>query len=343
MIINKFLRIFNKTTFPSIFKIQSLFSNQNKLFSEEGRKMRDYIKNMDVSKPEEDDNYPDDDSINIGDQDKDKQQRSRTTKKIVKKRILEHPKDILNHIRENYYEQPQYINITLHLTADFIKRDQRVKGVFLPFKKLDINNVLCVITNEKNKEIVEKNGAIFADETILQQIKTEEFNYNKIICTEDSLDKIDSKMKELFTKNEIFPNSDQSTLCSEENLDKILNNFNNGLTDFAMNKYNFIDCNIGMTNFSNKEILFNLDKFLNIVNEKKPKSLRAMRYFKRGHLHVAKGKYYEIFLPNIIPSSSDYYMNENIQDEELFVTIENVPRAEDGIKTGDTDDFKVKI
>ena len=322
------------------FKNHSFNKNVIKCMSTDEQTMRDFINKIEKEKDEEE-SVLDDDTVNLGEEDQVESNKIQIIKPFSKcRRTQYHPKDILTLFKENYYQQTSYINFTIHLTADYIKKDQKVMGVYMPFKKLDINNVLCVITNEQNRKIVENNNAIFADETIIQRIKSEEVNYNKIIFTTDSLVLMDTKLKNILVKNNQIPNESLATLCKEEDLNKTLNDFNLGMMEFAMNKCNLIKSRVGLTKFTNKEVLFNLDRIIKGITEKKPKSLRAIKYFKRAFLSVQGGKSYEISLPFISVNSSSYFMNENIADEEHFVRIENVTKKGD---FSDEDEFNLKI
>lgn len=332
------LRNFFQRAIHLPIKQYSIGKSIKKYFSEEGQRIRDFMNNIENEKEEDD--QGEDKTISLG-EDEETKVKSGKTAFSKSQRIQYHPKDILNLLKENYYENPNYINMTMHLTVDYVKKDQKVKGVYVPYKKLDINNVICVVTNERNRQIVESSNAIFADETIIQQIKSEQVTFNKIIFTTDSLSRMDKFLKNLLAKNNQLPDKDLATLCTDEDLAKTLNDFNDGMIEFYLNNSNFIECGVGMTNFTNKEVLYNIDRFVKAINDKKPKSHRAMRYFKRAFLSVAGGKYHEILLPIVTPSSFDYFMNDKIDFEEHVVTIENVTKTS-GYKS-DEDEFNLKI
>ena len=336
-------KIFRKTLY--LDKTQfGLYENFKRLFGIKRERIKDHIKNMNSENPAAEDEINDEDTINVGETGDTGRKKSQTVYKPFGNchRYLYTPNESLFKIRENFFEEQTYINFALHLCVDYIKRDQRVKGYYVPLKKLDFNNVVCVVTNENNRQIVENNNCIFADENIIKQIKSQEVSYSKIIFTTDSLNLIDQSLKSNLHKNNLFPDKDLLTLCEQEELNKVLDKFNNGLIEFRMNDKNIIECPIGMTGFTNKEILMNLDNLIKAIIKSKPKSFRGMRYFKKGFLGclMEEQKYFELSIPSITPTSYSYFMNQKILDEDNVVKITNI--TEDLASKSD-DEFNLKI
>lgn len=330
-----FKKGFNLTRFQS-----NLFKTPKKTFAAKRERFREDFKKMKEEEAENDEN--DQDSITIGETEEVKKPNNEAKHFSSCHRYLFNPNESLFRIRENYFEEQSYINFTLHLSVDYVKKDQKVKGFYVPYKRLDFNSVVCVVTNEKNREIVENSNYVFADENIISQIKSQELTYNKIVFTSDSLTLIDKTFKQILINNNQYPDKDSLTLCEDEELASVLNKFNNGLIEFKMNQMNIIECPIGMTGFTNKEILTNLDLLVKAIVEKKPKSFRGMRYFKRGFISpgIEKPRYFELNIPSITPNSNTYFMKHNILDEDNIIKIDN--RDGESGKISD-DEFNLKI
>jgi ribosomal protein L1 len=321
----------------------NLFKDIHKTFASKRMRFKEDFMKMKEQEELEENNTIDQEQINVGDPE---EKNSESDVKHFSRchRYLYNPNESLFRIRENYFEEQSYINFTLHLSVDYLKKDQKVKGYYIPSKRLDFNSVVCVVTSEKNRQIVENNNCVFADENIISQIKSHELSYNKIVFTADSLSLIDKSFQRVLINNNQFPDRDFLTLCQDEELDSVLNKFDKGLIEFKMNEKNIIECPIGMTGFTNKEILMNLDSLVKAIINRKPKSFRGMRYFKRGFISPAleKSRYFELDISSITPSSYNYFMNQKILDEDNVVKIKNIDDDHEFGKKSD-DEFNLKI
>ncbi len=326
----------------NLTKIQfNLFKDIKRTFGAKRLRIREDFKKMKEEEELEDNNTNDQESITLGETE---EKKSNTDLKHFSRchRYLYKPNESLFRIRENYFEEQSFINFTLHLSLDYVKKDQKVKGYYVPSKRLDFNSVVCVVTNEKNRQIVENSNCVFANENIISQIKSHELSYNKIVFTADSLNLIDRPLQQILINNNQYPDRDFLTLCEDEELAAVLNKFNNGLIEFKMNEKNIIECPVGMTGFTNKEILMNLDSLVKAIINRKPKSFRGMRYFKRAFISpgIEKPRYFELDITSITPNSENYFMNHKILDEDNIVKIESYD-DESGGKSDD--EFNLKI
>jgi hypothetical protein len=219
-----------KQVFRNVFLLSrntrySLYNLARRKFADDERKYTEFGRDSEKNQEEINEDFDDDDEKDP--EDPDVPQLMPFTSAITSKHT---PQSALEKLRYENFQEITEVILTLHLTADYAKRDQKVKGVFFPEKRLNINYGLGVVTKEENRHIVEQNAASFLDQSSLRQIISGKLTFDKYIFTSDSLNVIDKKLRGVLMKNNNFPEKSTFTLCNTpEELREALENFAKGM------------------------------------------------------------------------------------------------------------------
>jgi large subunit ribosomal protein L1 len=219
--------------------------------------------------------------------------------------VVEALKDLKNspQMKEN-----QLIYLVVSLNIDPSKGDQVVRGIFkMPGGSNKIPK-LMVFTSPAMQETALKAGADFiADAQTYKDIQEGKIEFDKCICTLDTMPSLKTVGRILGPKG-LMPSVKVGTACTSDNLEKIIKEIKMGSREFKTDVWGQIQTPLGKYDFPEKNILMNIDSFMNSLQEKKPESVKN-RYFLYAYLYTYKQSF-KIDMKSLDPKSSHYFMND---------------------------------
>lgn len=204
-------------------------------------------------------------------------------------------------------KENQLIYLVVSLNIDPSKGDQVVRGIFrMPGGSNKIPK-LMVFTSPGMQETAIKAGADFiAESQTYKDIQEGKIEFDKCVCTLDTMPSLKNLGRILGPKG-LMPSVKVGTACTSDNLEKIIKEIKTGSREFKTDVWGQIQTPLGKYDFTEKNILMNIDSFMNTLQEKKPDSVKN-RYFLYAYLYTYKQSF-KIDMKSLDPKSSHYFMN----------------------------------
>ena len=225
-----------------------------------------------------------------------KAKKSKKVQEKPVKLVLETAEQSLEKICELSKERARKFNesvdVAINLGIDPKQSNQAVKGsLVLPNGTGKKARVVVITSDDKNKEIAKKAGAIEVGfEDLLNKIDQGFLDFDFCIATPEVMPKISKVAKKLGPRG-MMPSAKNETVT--EDVERVVGEFLKGKINFKNDKNGIVHCCIGKVDFEVKKLQENLDSLLKVVKSSKPEGSKG-KYLKRLHLSSTMGPGIEV-------------------------------------------------
>ena len=166
------------------------------------------------------------------------------------------------------------IEIAMRLNLDTKKADQQLRGaIVLPKGTGKTNRVLVVARGPKATEAKEAGADFVGDTDILEKIEKENwFEFDTMIATPDMMPLLGKLGKVLGPKG-LMPNPKTGTVTMD--IKKAVEEVKAGRVEYRTDTFGNIHGVIGKASFSEKDLLENLDAFIEQILKIKPATVKG--------------------------------------------------------------------
>ncbi len=166
------------------------------------------------------------------------------------------------------------IEIAMRLNLDTKKADQQLRGaIVLPKGTGKTNRVLVVARGPKATEAKEAGADFVGDTDILEKIEKENwFEFDTMIATPDMMPLLGKLGKVLGPKG-LMPNPKTGTVTMD--IKKAVEEVKAGRVEYRTDTFGNIHGVIGKASFSEKDLLENLDAFIEQILKIKPTTVKG--------------------------------------------------------------------
>ena len=133
--------------------------------------------------------------------------------------------------------------------------------------------IVAVLCDETLKASAKKAGAdIVGGDDLIEKIKAEEINFEKLICTPKMMISL-SKLGKILGPKGLMPNPKVGTVTN--NIKSTVNSLKTGQIEIKNDQDGNIAASIGKKSFSDVKIKENFDVFLNTILKEKPSGIKG--------------------------------------------------------------------
>lgn len=165
------------------------------------------------------------------------------------------------------------IEVAMNLGIDPRHADQMVRGV-VPLPNGTGRTVrVAVFAKDAKAEEAKKAGAdIVGAEDLMEQIQNGEINFDKVIATPDMMPLV-GRLGKILGPRGMMPNPKVGTVTP--NVAKAIEDSKGGAVEFRAEKAGVIHAGVGKASFDEKDLLENVQTFLNAVIKSKPSGAKG--------------------------------------------------------------------
>ena len=187
--------------------------------------------------------------------------QSKNRKNLIKKleigKVYE-PIEAIKLLKENSYVKfDESLEVAVNLKIDSNKTDQNVRGVLsLPKGTGKKIRVAVMAKGDKAKEASDAGADIVGDEDLAQQVTNGKINFDLLIATPDMMPTV-GKIGKILGPKGLMPNPKLGTVTQD--VRKAVSNAKAGQVQFKNDKAGIIHAGIGKLNFTEEDLLQNLN------------------------------------------------------------------------------------
>lgn len=184
------------------------------------------------------------------------------------------------------------VDVAINLSIDPKQPNQAVKGsIVLPNGTGKKARVIVITSDDKNKEIAKKAGAVEVGfEDLLSKIDQGFLNFDFCIATPEVMPKISKVAKKLGPRG-MMPSAKNETVTTD--IERVVGEFLKGKINFKNDKNGIVHCCIGKVDFEVKKLQENLDSLLKAIKSAKPEGSKG-KYLKKVHISSTMGPGIEV-------------------------------------------------
>jgi large subunit ribosomal protein L1 len=166
------------------------------------------------------------------------------------------------------------VEIAMRLNLDTRKSDQQLRGaIVLPHGTGKSKKVLVVARGENATKAKAAGADYVGDTDMLEKIEKENwFDFDVMIATPDMMPLLGKLGKVLGPKG-LMPNPKTGTVTTE--VDKAVKEVKAGRVEYRTDSFGNIHGIIGNTNFTEEQLVQNLDAFMSVLMKAKPSTVKG--------------------------------------------------------------------
>ena len=166
------------------------------------------------------------------------------------------------------------VELAVRLNLDTKKADQQLRGAIVLPNGTGKDKKVLVIARGENATKAKEAGADFVGDTdMLEKIEKENwFDFDVMIATPDMMPLLGKLGKVLGPKG-LMPNPKTGTVTTE--VDKAVKEVKAGRVEYRTDSFGNIHGIIGNTEFTEKQLLENLDAFMAVIVKAKPATVKG--------------------------------------------------------------------
>ena len=166
------------------------------------------------------------------------------------------------------------VELAVRLNLDTKKADQQLRGAIVLPNGTGKDKKVLVIARGENATKAKEAGADFVGDTdMLEKIEKENwFDFDVMIATPDMMPLLGKLGKVLGPKG-LMPNPKTGTVTTE--VDKAVKEVKAGRVEYRTDSFGNIHGIIGNTNFTEEQLVQNLDAFMNVLMKAKPSTVKG--------------------------------------------------------------------
>ncbi len=166
------------------------------------------------------------------------------------------------------------VELAVRLNLDTKKSDQQLRGaIVLPHGTGKSKKVLVIAKGENATKAREAGADFVGDTDMLEKIEKENwFDFDVMIATPDMMPLLGKLGKVLGPKG-LMPNPKTGTVTTD--VTKAVNDVKAGRVEYRTDSFGNIHGIIGNTNFTEEQLVENLDAFMNVLIKAKPSTVKG--------------------------------------------------------------------
>ena len=166
------------------------------------------------------------------------------------------------------------VELAVRLNLDTKKSDQQLRGAIVLPNGTGKSKRVLVIARGENANVAREAGADFVGDTdMLEKIEKENwFDFDVMIATPDMMPLLGKLGKVLGPKG-LMPNPKTGTVTTD--VAKAVNDVKAGRVEYRTDSFGNIHGIIGNTNFTEEQLVQNLDAFMNVIMKAKPSTVKG--------------------------------------------------------------------
>lgn len=182
---------------------------------------------------------------------------------------------------------PASVEVAIRLNLDTKKADQQLRGaIVLPHGTGKNKTVLVIAKGEHAAKAKEAGADFVGDADMLEKIDKENwFGFDVMIATPDMMPLLGKLGKVLGPKG-LMPNPKTGTVTTD--VFKAVNDVKAGRVEYRTDSFGNIHGIIGNTNFTDEQLLENLNSFMSVILKAKPATVKG-DYVKNISLSTTMG------------------------------------------------------
>ena len=182
---------------------------------------------------------------------------------------------------------PATVEIAVRLNLDTKKADQQLRGAIVLPNGTGKNKTVLVIAKGEHANKAKAAGADFVgDADMLEKIEKENWlDFDVMIATPDMMPLLGKLGKVLGPKG-LMPNPKTGTVTTD--VEKAVNDVKSGRVEYRTDTFGNIHGIIGNTDFTEAQLLENLDSFMSVIIKAKPATVKG-DYVKNISLSTTMG------------------------------------------------------
>ena len=179
------------------------------------------------------------------------------------------------------------VELAVRLNLDTKKSDQQLRGAIVLPNGTGKSKKVLVIARGENATIAREAGADFVGDTdMLEKIEKENwFDFDVMIATPDMMPLLGKLGKVLGPKG-LMPNPKTGTVTTD--VAKAVKDVKAGRVEYRTDSFGNIHGIIGNTNFTEEQLVQNLDAFMSVIMKAKPSTVKG-DYVKNISLSTTMG------------------------------------------------------
>ena len=176
------------------------------------------------------------------------------------------------------------LDIVMKLNVDPRHSNQMVRGV-VPINTGKKVRVLVICKKEREEEALKAGADLAGSDEVIENIQKGEINFDVCIATPDMMGVVGRVARVLGPKG-LMPNPKLGTVSPD--ISGTVQKVKSGQVEFRVEKGGIIHAGIGKVSFDDKELVANVNTFIEAVNKAKPTGVKGV-YVKGVYLSTTMG------------------------------------------------------
>jgi len=204
------------------------------------------------------------------------------------------------------------VQLHLNMNLDSRKADQQVRGnIYLPHGTGQSVRVCVFCPESKIQEALDAGADLIADDSTLEDIKKNIFNFDRVIATPDQMRKLKTVARMLGPAG-LMPNPKMGTLTM--NIASAVQDSKAGQVPVRLTKEGVLQGRVGKLSMGEDRIVENIKAFINqIRNEFRPQGAKE-QYFLGSVVSTSVGRGYRLIIDSNEPWATSLIAAEPTQD-----------------------------
>jgi large subunit ribosomal protein L1 len=178
------------------------------------------------------------------------------------------------------------VELHANLNIDPKYADQQLRTTITLPNGVGKQTVIAVLTDEENFEEARFTGAdIVGNDELIEQITQGNINFDLLIATPNMMPKL-AKLGRVLGPKGLMPSPKSGTVSNT--LEATLTEFKKGKFEYKADKTGIVHVNFGKTNFSNNQLVENLEALYKSIEQNRPSGVKG-KYFKSVFICTTMG------------------------------------------------------
>jgi large subunit ribosomal protein L1 len=178
------------------------------------------------------------------------------------------------------------VELHANLNIDPKYADQQLRTTITLPNGVGKQTVIAVLTDEENFEEARFTGAdIVGNDELIEQITQGNINFDLLIATPNMMPKL-AKLGRVLGPKGLMPSPKSGTVSNT--LEVTLTEFKKGKFEYKADKTGIVHVNFGKTNFSNNQLVENLEALYKSIEQNRPSGVKG-KYFKSVFICTTMG------------------------------------------------------
>nr|YP_009294135.1 ribosomal protein L1 [Hildenbrandia rubra]AOM67377.1 ribosomal protein L1 [Hildenbrandia rubra] len=187
------------------------------------------------------------------------------------------------------------VHISLNLNPKYADQQLR-SSVLLPKGLGKIIKIAVITKGEKVSEALSAGAAMAGSDDLVASIANGQLNFDKLIATPDAMPII-AKLGRILGPRGLMPSPKAGTVTSD--LATAIQDFKKGKIEYKIDKTGIVHLPFGKINFSNNDLLLNLQAIISSVSKNRPAGVKG-KFWKSIHICSTMGSSIAIDITSLL-------------------------------------------